>query len=111
MRMRYRLALDPLRALTGFVAAVLLAFDHAAVAGEQACFFQRVAQGRLKMHERARNAVAHRAGLAGEATAGDDAGDVKLADASGHFERMVDDQALRAAREILHDIAAVDDDL
>src|SRR5581483_2042746 len=66
-----RLALRELEAPAGLAAAVLLALDGAAVAGEEAFLLQRGPEIRFIVRERLGDAVAHRAGLAGEAAAGD----------------------------------------
>src|SRR5690606_26666917 len=98
---RESLALDPLRGAACLVAAVFLALDHAAVAGQEACLFQRGAQARLEVHQRAGNPMAYGARLAGQAAARDEADDVELTDAVGGFKSLVDDEALGAARKIL----------
>src|SRR4029079_4894370 len=65
-----RLALRELEGTAGLGAAVLLALDHARIAGEEALALDRGAQARLVAGERGRDAVADRAGLAGKAAAG-----------------------------------------
>ncbi len=77
--MQWRSALRELEAAASLGPAVLLALDHAAVAGQEAALLQRAAQLRLIIGERAGDAVAQRAGLAGEAAAGDGADHVILA--------------------------------
>src|SRR5215468_10812341 len=72
------LALRELEAASRLRLAVLLALDHAAVAGEEAALLQHGPQGRLEMGERAADAVAHGAGLAGEPAADDRADHVVL---------------------------------
>src|SRR5882672_6813832 len=49
--------------------AVFLALDHAAVAGEEAAVLEHAAQLGLEVGQRLGEAVAHRAGLAGQSTA------------------------------------------
>src|SRR5260221_282139 len=63
------LALGDLEAATGAGAAVLLALDAAAVAGQEATLLDGAAQGRLELDERLRDAMAHRAGLARQTAA------------------------------------------
>src|SRR5580698_771674 len=58
------LSLRELEAASRLRAAVLLALDHAAVAGEEAVRLQRDAQRRLILGEGLGDAVAHGAGLA-----------------------------------------------
>src|SRR5581483_6430819 len=91
--------------------AVLLALDGAAVAGEEAFLLQRGPEIRFIVRERLGDAVAHRAGLAGEAAAGDRADHVELPGAVHDAERLVDDHAQHGAREIDRAVLAVDRDL
>src|SRR3546814_4371372 len=70
---RSALTLGELEALAGLGLAVLLAFHHATVAGQEACLLDDRAQQRLIMGERLGDAVLHRASLAGKAAAGDGA--------------------------------------
>ena len=88
--------------------AVLLALDDARVAGEEALFLQRGAQLRLVVRQRLGEAVAHRAGLAGEAAAGDGDGEIVLAEAVGDDERLVEDHAQHRPGEIDVERLAVD---
>src|SRR5882724_9546348 len=76
-------ALGELEAAAGFHLAVLLALDHAAVAGEEATALEGAAQVRLKIGQRLGDAVAHRARLSRKPTARDRAGHVVLAGAVG----------------------------
>src|SRR6188768_890911 len=78
-----RLALRELEALAGLGAAVLLALDHAAVAGQEAGGLDRGAQRGLELRQRLADAVLDRTGLAREAAAGNGADDVVLADPIG----------------------------
>src|SRR5262245_54170219 len=84
---RSRSALRELERPASLGAAVLLALDHAAVAGEEAAALEHRAQLRLVVGQRLRQAVAHRAGLAREAAAGHRADDVVLAVAVGRDQR------------------------
>src|SRR5262245_53814877 len=77
------LALRELEAAASLGAAVLLALDHARVAGEEAAALERAAQVRLIGHQRLRQAVTHGARLSRQAAAGDRADDVVLAVAVG----------------------------
>src|SRR5215470_13282714 len=88
--------------------AVLLALDHAAVAGEEAALLQHRAQGRLEMGERAADAVPHGAGLAGEPAADDRADHVVLVQPVAHLERLAQQHAQHRPREIDGDVAPVD---
>src|SRR3954463_11767569 len=106
-----KLALRELEAAAGLGAAVLLALDDARVAGQEAFALDRGAQLRLVAGERGRDAVADRAGLAGEAAALDGRDHVILALAVGDVEHLVDDQAQGRPGEIDRLVAPVDDDL
>src|SRR6187402_1750250 len=106
-----RLALRELEALAGLGAAVLLALDHAAVAGQEPGGLDRRAQHGLELRQRLADAVLDRTGLARKAAAGDGADNVVLADAIGDPERLVDDQAQRRTGEEHFLVAAVDGDL
>src|SRR5437660_4368621 len=64
-------ALRELEASTGFLLAVFLALDDARVAGEEALALQRGPEIRLEVRQRLGKPVAHRAGLPGQAAAGD----------------------------------------
>src|SRR5262245_4061531 len=57
---------------------VLLALDHARIAGEEPAALERAAQIGLEVHERLGNAVADGAGLPRQAAAGHGADDVIL---------------------------------
>src|SRR5690606_22405682 len=83
---------------------------NAAVTGQEARFFQRRAQARLEVNESAGNAVANCTGLTGKTAACDKANNVKLANATGDFESLADDQALRTTRKVLRDVFAVHGD-
>src|SRR6187551_804080 len=105
------LALRELEALAGLGAAVLLALDHAAVAGQEPGRLDRGAQQRLELAQRRADAVLDRTGLAREPAAGDGADHVVLADPIGDGERLGDDQAQRRTGEEHFLVAAVDGDL
>src|SRR5262249_11230159 len=92
-------------------AAVLLALDRAGVAGKEATLFQDAAQVRLEIGQRLGDAVTHRTGLAGQATAGNRADHVILAVAAGGDQRLLDHHAQHWAGEIDFDLAGVDRDL
>src|SRR5215468_8731668 len=104
------LALGELERAAGLGLAVLLALDHARVAGEEATALEHRAQVRLVVHQRLGNAVAHRAGLAGQAAARDRAHDVVLAVAIGRRQRLLDQHAQHRASEIGLDRTLVDGD-
>src|SRR6478752_9587182 len=92
-------ALRELEALARLGAAVLLALDHAAVAGEEAGGLDRAAQQRLELAQSLADAVLDRPGLARQSAAGDRADNVVLINAVGDLERLGDDQAQRRPRE------------
>src|SRR5439155_17511379 len=68
--------------------AVLLSFAHARVAGEQAVGLERRTQIGVGGQERARDAVPHRAGLAGGTAAADIDAHVKFAGGFGDGQRL-----------------------
>src|SRR5882757_6134291 len=70
--------------------AVLLALDHARIAGQESAALERTAQVRLIGHQRLRQAVAHCAGLARKPAARDRAHHVILAGAVGRQQRLLD---------------------
>src|SRR5258708_34146828 len=90
LRSKRSLALRELDRPARLGAAVLLALDPARVAGQEAALLQDTAQLRLEIGQRLRQAVAHRAGLARQATAGDRANNVVLAVAIGRDQRLID---------------------
>src|SRR5690606_4602339 len=104
-------ALRELEAAASLGAAVLLALDHAAVAGHEAGGLDRRAQRRPVPRQRLADAVLDRAGLARKTTAGNGADHVVLAFAPGDLERLVDDQPKRRTGEEHFLVAAVDGDL
>src|SRR5690606_19492219 len=104
-------ALRELEAAARLGPAVLLALDHAAVAGQEPGGLDRGTQRRLELGQRLADAVLHCAGLARKPAAGDRGDHVVLALALGDRERLADDQAQRRPREIGFLVAAIDSDL
>src|SRR5687768_9450317 len=98
--MKKALAFRELEAPARLGAAVLLALDDAAVAGQEAGPLDRRAQRRLVTRQCLGDAVQHRSGLARQSAALDGGDDVILAGAVGQAERLVDDQAQRRTGEI-----------
>jgi hypothetical protein len=86
---------------------VLLALLLARVAGQEAALLERGAIRGVEQLERARDAVAQRIGLAGDAAAVQRRGDVVAPDAVHGLERLVDDHARRLAREVVLERAPV----
>src|SRR3546814_1159457 len=84
---RSRSALRELEAPARLGPTVLLALDHARVAGQEAALLQDRTKVRLEQGQRPADAVAHRAGLPREAAAADRADHVELAVAAGRLER------------------------
>ena len=82
-----------------------------AVAGEEAAALEDAAQFRLEIGERLGEAVAHRAGLSGQAAARNPADHVVLAIAVGDRERLADQHAQHRTGEIDLELAVVDHDL
>src|SRR3569832_2839774 len=78
-RKKRGLALRELEGTASLGPAVLLALDHARVAGQEAAALERAAQLRLEVGKRLGQAVAHRARLPGQAAARHGADDVVLA--------------------------------
>src|SRR5215213_3982622 len=105
------LAFRELEALARALLAVLLAFLGAGVAGDEAGVLERGAEVGVELHQRARDAVAHGAGLAGRAAARDVDDDVELAGGVGERQRLADDHAERLVGEVLVEGLAVDLDL
>src|SRR5258706_16176138 len=92
-RRRFRdslLALRLLEAGAGRLLAVLLALFGALVAGDHAGCLQGGAQGDVDLHQRARDAVANGAGLAGESAARAGRVHIVLADGLRDLERLVE---------------------
>src|SRR4029450_524365 len=80
-------------------AAVLLALDHAAVAGQEAAGLHGAAQGGLELGQRLGAPLAPCAGLPRQAPARDGRDHVELVAALRDVERLLDDHLLRRARE------------
>src|SRR3954469_3479310 len=106
-----RLALGELEGPARLGLAVLLALDHAGIAGEKAALLEHSPQLRLEIGQRLGDAVTDGAGLAGQTTAGDRADHVILAGTCRHDERLLDHHAQHGTGEIDLDLARVDCDL
>src|SRR4029079_3165748 len=106
-----RLALRELERAPRLCPAVLLAFDHARIAGQESATLQRAAQFRLEIGQGLSKAVTHGSGLAGKAAAGDRAGDVILPAAIGRDQRLLDQHAQHGPREEHFHRFGVDEDL
>src|SRR5581483_1070981 len=102
------LALRELEGTAGLGAAVLLALDHAAVAGEETALLQHAAQLRLEIGESLGDAVADRTGLARKAAAGHGADHVILAGAGGGDQRLLDHHSQHGPREVNLDFTGID---
>src|SRR3954451_17880301 len=105
---RARLPLAELRALARLLQAGLLAFLRPGVAGEEASALELAAQVGIGLEQRARDAVAQRAGLGGHAAAvhaGDDVHAVLVADG---LERLADRALEGGAWEVRVEGLAVD---
>src|SRR4030081_3997095 len=105
-----RLPLRELERLARLGAAVLLALDHARVAGEKAALFQNAAQIRFEIGQRLRDAVTHRAGLARQTVPGHGADHVVLACTGCCDQRLLNHYPQHRTGEIYIDFAGVDDD-
>src|SRR5215204_6654561 len=103
-----QLSLGELRRFPGLVQAGLLALDLARVTREEALALERDAQLRVGFDERPRDAMANRACLAGRAAAVDPDAQVIAALGAGEPERSHHGRAVRGAREVLLERAAVD---
>src|SRR5262245_24970790 len=91
--------------------AVLLAFDHPVVAGQEAAVAERAVLFRVQRLDGAGDSQDDRAGLAVDSAAGGLNPDVDLAVHSGRLERRFDQQAMPLNGEIVFEFAAVDGDL
>src|SRR5688572_7864589 len=88
------------------VQADLLSLDLARIARDQPGRAQRRLQGRIILDQRARDAVAHRAGLAALAAAVDVHQDVECGQGLGQVEGLAHDHAAGlAAEELVHRLA------
>ncbi len=105
------LTLRELEAAAGLGAAVLLAFDDARVAGQEAALLQDAAQIRFHVGQRLGQAVAHRAGLARQTATGHGADDVVLVRAGGSGQRLLDHHAQHRTGEVDFLVTGVDRDL
>jgi hypothetical protein len=103
--------LRELEAAARLALAVLLALDHAAVAGQEAGRLQRCAQPRIVKLQRLRDAVLDGTGLARKAAALDGRHHVELAFNARHRERLAQDHLQHRPREIDRDVLAVHGDL
>src|SRR5271155_1983866 len=81
-------ALGELEARARLAVAVLLALDHAGIAGEEATLLKRGPKVRLEIGQRLGETVAHSARLAGEAAAAHRHRQVVLGDAIHDNERL-----------------------
>src|SRR5580693_8369766 len=106
-----RLALRELERLARLRTALLLALDHARVAGEETALLQDAAQLRLEIGQRLGQAMTHRTSLPRQAAAGDRTDHVVLAVAGGRDQGLLDHHAQHWAGEIDFDLAGVDHDL
>src|SRR4051812_19611812 len=106
-----RLALGELRLAPGLLEAGLLALDLAGIAGQEAGALEVAAQRRVGLAERAGDAVAQGAGLAGDTAAVQVDQHVEVLLLPGQDQRAHRQHPVRGAREVLLDGAAVADDL
>ncbi len=106
------LSLGELRRATGSLEAVLLAFLHTRVAGEETSLLQHGAQVlAVILQQGAGHAVADSAGLAGDAAAGHAADNVELLVGAGEGQGLTDNKLQRVQTEIIVNISVVDRDL
>src|SRR5580693_31224 len=105
------LPLGVLRRLPGLLQAVLLALLDPGVPGHETGLLQRRAVLRVDQHQRPGHAEAQRAGLPGDATAGDPGHHVELTLAAERHERLVDQLLVHLVREVHVERAAVDQPL
>ena len=106
-----KLALAELRRATGSLEAVLLTFLHARVAGQEAGLLQGRAQLGVVLQQRAGQAVADGAGLAGAAAADNVDNNVELAFGAGEHQRAAGEQLQGVEADVIVDITAVDGEL
>src|SRR5713226_1634694 len=83
-----QLALRELERLARLGAAVLLALDHARVAGEKAALFQKAAQIGFEIGQCLRDTVTHRTGLARQTATGHGADHIILAGTGSGDQRL-----------------------
>src|SRR5690606_12635291 len=86
---------------------VLLTFDNAAVAGQEATLLEGRAQGGLEVVERLGDTVTNGTGLTGQTTTGDGDVDVVLVETVNSHDRLLDDELENRASEIGCELAAV----
>src|SRR6185295_4792358 len=95
----------------GLGLAVLLALDDAGIAGQEAALLQDAAQVRLEIGQGLGDAVAYRARLPRQTTAGDGADHIILAGAGGCDQWLLDHHAQHRTGKVDLDLAGVDRDL
>src|SRR5206468_7759059 len=91
--------------------ARLLPLDLARVAGQETGLLEVDAQRFVRLQQRPRDAVAQRAGLAGDAAAVDPCPHVEAGLRAAHLQRRGCDRPQRGAWEVLRQRLAVDGDL
>ncbi|KFM83852.1 hypothetical protein DJ90_5621 [Paenibacillus macerans] len=96
------------RATSGFE-TVFLTFFHPRVTSQEACFFQRRTEFRIRFEQSAGNPVTDCAGLAGNTAAMSDNDNVVVAERFRQSQRLFYDQLQRFQTEIIVDIAFIDD--
>src|SRR5580700_8108388 len=101
------LTLRVLRAAAGLATSDLLALDLARITRDEAGIAQGLAQRLIVLDEGTRDAMTDRAGLTGDATAGDLDRDVELAEQLHRFQRLAHDHAPGLAAEELIERALV----
>src|SRR5690606_15076515 len=104
-------ALAELEASARGLLAVLLALLLARVARDVPGGLQLGPQVAVGLHQRARDAVADRTGLRGDATTDDRRVHVVLVEQRDLFERLTDDHARGRTREVILIVAIVDREL
>src|SRR5687767_3529945 len=104
-------ALGELEAGTSALLTVLLALLHTRIAREEARLLEALAEFGVVDLERARDAVADRAGLAARSAAVHRHHDVELVDGLGERERLLDDHLEHFVREVFIETTAIDRDL
>src|SRR6202790_2581771 len=106
-----QLALRELERLARLGAAVLLALDGTAVAGQETTLLQHAAQIRFEIGQRLGDAMTDGTGLARQTTTGDGADHVVLTGTGGCDQRLLDHHPQHRTCEIDFDFTGVDDDL
>src|SRR5690348_1022888 len=105
-----RLALGELEARASALLSVLLALLHARIAREETGLLEALAQLEVVDLQRARDAVADRAGLAARAAAVHRDDDVELVDRLRQRQRLLDDHLEHFVAEVVIERPAVDRD-